>query len=81
MPNPVRIQGCYSLPVRLTTPKPTLHRTPAPADWLPRSPTSASYGAEPAAANDRYGLLNEKFANDWRVTDKTSLFDYAPGTC
>jgi hypothetical protein len=29
---------------------------------------------------DRYKTLYERFANAWRVSDETSLFDYAPGT-
>jgi hypothetical protein len=33
----------------------------------------------PGALHDRYLDLYQKFANAWRVTDKTSLFDYAPG--
>jgi hypothetical protein len=34
----------------------------------------------PAMMMDRYAALYEKFANAWRVTNTTSLFDYAPGT-
>ena len=29
---------------------------------------------------DRYDTLYGKFADAWRVTDRDSLFDYAPGT-
>lgn len=48
--------------------------------WLPALPTGASLGALPAALPQRYVDLYQTFANAWRVTDKTSLFDYAPGT-
>jgi hypothetical protein len=34
----------------------------------------------PAALHDRYVALYQKFGEAWRVTDDTSLFDYAPGT-
>ena len=34
----------------------------------------------PASLQDRYAVLYKKFADSWRVTDKTSLFVYAPGT-
>ena len=49
-------------------------------DWLPKAPDGSSFGAKPAAVNDRHYLLNSKFADVWRVQDKTSLFYYAPGT-
>jgi hypothetical protein len=34
----------------------------------------------PAALPDRHNVLNRKFADAWRVTDQTSLFDYAMGS-
>jgi hypothetical protein len=34
----------------------------------------------PGPLHQRYIDLYEKFADAWRVTDQTSLFDYAPGT-
>jgi hypothetical protein len=34
----------------------------------------------PGPLQDRYDALYGKFADAWRVTDKDSLFDYAPGT-
>lgn len=37
-------------------------------------------GPMPATLAQRYDELYHKFANSWRVTDKDSLFDYAPGT-
>ena len=48
--------------------------------WLPALPDGASVGPKPADLHARYVALYQKFANAWRVTDKTSLFDYAPGT-
>ena len=33
----------------------------------------------PASLGARYDTLYEKFADAWRVTDRDSLFDYAPG--
>jgi len=52
----------------------------APGSWLPALPDGSSLGPKPAALNQRYVDLNQKFADAWRVTGKTSLFDYAPGT-
>ncbi len=52
----------------------------AQQSWLPALPDGSSVGAKPASASDRYKVLYEKFADAWRVTDATSLFDYAPGT-
>lgn len=49
-------------------------------EWLPRAPNGASFGAKPASIADRHALLNQRFADAWRVTDGSSLFDYAPGT-
>lgn len=48
--------------------------------WLPRLSDGTSLGARPAAMHDRYVDLYETFANSWRVTDETSLFDYARET-
>jgi len=52
----------------------------APRSWLPALPDGSSMGPMPAALHDRYVDLYEKFGEVWRVTDRTSLFDYAPGT-
>ena len=49
-------------------------------DWLPRAPDSSSFGARPVNLWDRHTTLNEKFADAWRVSSKTSLFYYAPGS-
>jgi hypothetical protein len=48
--------------------------------WLPALPDGTSMGSKPEALDQRYQDLYVKFANAWRVTDATSLFDYAPGT-
>jgi hypothetical protein len=48
--------------------------------WLPRLRDGASVGAMPSSLHNRYITLYKKFADSWRVTDKTSLFTYAPGT-
>jgi hypothetical protein len=34
----------------------------------------------PATLHQRYVTLNQTYANAWRVTNASSLFDYAPGT-
>jgi hypothetical protein len=48
--------------------------------WLPRLRDGTSVGALPSSLHTRYITLYKKFADSWRVTDKTSLFTYAPGT-
>lgn len=52
----------------------------AAGSWLPALPDGSSLGAKPASETDRYKALYEKFADAWRVTDATSLFDYEAGT-
>jgi hypothetical protein len=52
----------------------------ATGSWLPALPDGSSLGPKPQALDQRYQDLYEKFADAWRVTDATSLFDYAPGT-
>lgn len=52
----------------------------ADGSWLPALPDGSSLGAKPASESDRYQALYEKFADAWRVTDQTSLFDYEQGT-
>ncbi|HEY0711853.1 MAG TPA: hypothetical protein VGF45_04210 [Polyangia bacterium] len=53
--------------------------TIAPGNWLPRLPDGSFLGPRPAALSDRYEVLYKKFADAWRVTDATSLFEYAGG--
>jgi hypothetical protein len=48
--------------------------------WLPALPNGTSLGPKPESLSQRYLDLYGKFADAWRVTDATSLFDYAPGT-
>ena len=48
--------------------------------WLPDLPDGTSMGAMPGPLHERYVDLYQKFAEAWRVTNKSSLFDYAPGT-
>jgi sugar lactone lactonase YvrE len=47
--------------------------------WLPALPDGSSMGPKPEAMHDRFIALYGKFGEAWRVTDKTSLFDYGPG--
>ncbi len=49
-------------------------------DWLPRAPDGSSFGPMPGPLATRHVVLNQTFADAWRVTSSTSLFDYAPGT-
>jgi hypothetical protein len=50
-----------------------------PGSWLPALPDGSSMGPMPGALHQRYVDLYQKFADAWRVTDTTSLFDFAPG--
>jgi hypothetical protein len=50
------------------------------AGWLPALPDGSSIGSKPASLAQRYVDLNQTFADAWRVTHSSSLFDYAPGT-
>jgi subtilisin family serine protease len=52
----------------------------APNSWLPALPGGGSLGPRPASLHQRHLDLHVTFANAWRVTTATSLFDYAPGT-
>jgi Bacterial Ig-like domain (group 3) len=52
----------------------------AGGSWLPALANGASLGPMPASLQDRYTTLYKTFADAWRVTNKDSLFDYAPGT-
>jgi len=52
----------------------------ASGSWLPALPGGASVGPMPAGLPARYDTLYRKFADAWRVNDKDSLFDYAPGS-
>lgn len=52
----------------------------APGSWLPALANGASLGAQPSSPHQRHVDLYQTFADSWRVTSSTSLFDYAPGT-
>lgn len=52
----------------------------ASGSWLPALPNGASMGPKPAALSQRFSDLYGRFADAWRVSNATSLFDYAPGT-
>lgn len=52
----------------------------APGNWLPALPDGTSLGPRPRDLHQRYVDLYEKFETAWRVSDQTTLFDYAPGT-
>src|SRR5262249_21387300 len=47
--------------------------------WLPSLPDASSLGPAPASPSGRYSDLNQRFADAWRVTTSSSLFDYPPG--
>jgi hypothetical protein len=51
----------------------------APGNWLPALPDGTFLGIRPNDSHQRYVDLYEKFADAWRVTDGSSLFEYAPG--
>jgi Divergent InlB B-repeat domain len=51
----------------------------SPGGWLPALPDGSSLGPKPSSLNLRYQYLYGKFADAWRVRNKTTLFDYAPG--
>ena len=48
--------------------------------WLPRLRDGTSLGPMPASLHKRYVTLYKTFADSWRVSDRTSLFTYEPGT-
>ena len=50
-----------------------------PGQWLPALSDGSHLGPKPSNLSDRYAELNVQFSESWRVTDATSLFDYAPG--
>jgi mono/diheme cytochrome c family protein len=51
----------------------------APGNWLPRLPDGRFMGPRPTDFQQRYQDLYETFADAWRVTPATSLFEYEPG--
>ncbi|HEY8697023.1 MAG TPA: hypothetical protein VIM02_05355 [Rhizomicrobium sp.] len=53
--------------------------TTLPGSWLPLLADGTALGDKPASLHARWVDLNVRLANSWRVTNATSLFDYAPG--
>ncbi|MEM8998584.1 MAG: Ig-like domain-containing protein, partial [Acidobacteriota bacterium] len=51
-----------------------------PGQWLPALSDGTYLGPKPVDSWDRYMELNQLFSDSWRITDASSLFDYAPGT-
>jgi hypothetical protein len=51
----------------------------APRQWLPALPNGSLLGPRPTSPAARYRTLYKTFAEAWRVTAETSLFDYDPG--
>jgi hypothetical protein len=52
----------------------------AKGSWLPALRNGRSLGPMPGSLHQRYKQLYENFTDAWRVNDRTSLFDYGPGT-
>ena len=52
----------------------------APMNWLPALPDGSFLGPKPRDLHQRYVDIYGKFANAWRVSAASTLFDYAPGT-
>lgn len=48
--------------------------------WLPALPDGTSMGSIPGSLHQRYIDLYQKFGEAWRVTNNSTLFDYASGT-
>ncbi|MFZ3063732.1 MAG: hypothetical protein WA277_00415 [Nitrospirota bacterium] len=48
--------------------------------WLPKLSDGTYLGSKPSDLSDRYKDLNETFSKSWRVSNASSLFDYASGT-
>lgn len=81
-PTPWATQGLWYLDVEVLS-SPAQEGTMAPIlpdNWLPLAPGGSSFGPQPAAVADRHMLLNTKFADAWRVTKTTSMFDYGAGS-
>lgn len=51
-----------------------------PGQWLPKLSDGTYLGSKPSNLSDRYKDLNKTFSKSWRVSNASSLFDYAPGT-
>ena len=51
-----------------------------PGQWLPALSDGTYLGPKPVNLWERHAELNEKLSDSWRISDASSLFDYAPGT-
>ena len=81
-PTPWPSQGLWYLDVEVLS-SPAQEGTMAPilpGNWLPLAPGGGSFGPQPAVVADRYVLLDKKFADAWRITQTTSMFDYGAGS-
>ena len=67
------------IPTINTTPNIAVSHFPAKS-WLPALPDGSSVGPMPSDMHQRFVTLYQTFADAWRVSDATSLFDYAPNT-
>jgi hypothetical protein len=74
-------QGYWYLDVhvRKTTAREGIMGPILAGEWLPRAPDGTSFGPRPVALLSRHIALNHKFADAWRVSAASSLFDYGPG--
>ena len=48
--------------------------------WLPALANGSTVGPMPGGLAERFDVLYRTFADSWRVTDESSLFEYMPGT-
>lgn len=48
-------------------------------EWLPRPANGKSLGPMPGDLGERHTVLNQKFADSWRISKSTSLFSYPAG--
>ena len=76
---PSQQQWYLNVTVNQTTAHEGIYGALAPRSWLPALPGGVSLGPKPESPHQRYLDLYGKFADAWRVTDATSLFDYGPG--
>ena len=51
-----------------------------PGSWLPPLSDGRNLGPRPTDLSERFHQLYRVFADSWRVTDRSSLFTYQPGT-
>lgn len=52
----------------------------AKGSWLPARPSGESLGSMPESLDDKFTTLYQTFADAWRVTPASSLFDHANET-